>query len=64
VIPALGRWRQENGKFKANLSCTARPLLKEKEGRKEGRKEGKKEGGREGGKERRKKEKVFVLCIF
>jgi hypothetical protein len=28
TIPALGRWRQENGKFKASLGYIAKPSIK------------------------------------
>jgi hypothetical protein len=37
VVPALGRLRQKDCEFKANLDYIVRPY--EKEGRKEGRKE-------------------------
>jgi hypothetical protein len=47
IIPALGRWKQEDCKFETNLSCIVRACQKS-ESKKEGRKERRKEGGKEG----------------
>jgi flagellar biosynthesis/type III secretory pathway protein FliH len=53
IIPALGRWKQEDCKFETNLSCIVRACQKS-ESKKEGRKERRKEGGKEGRKEGKK----------
>jgi hypothetical protein len=43
IIPALGRWRQEDHKFKANLGYIVRPCLKPKKKKKKREREREKE---------------------